>query len=163
MKNTLSLFLLFALFSIITSCVAPNVNTTPVAEDEKAVASAVDSLNKYIITPNKEALANLASDNLSYGHSGGLVQNKQQFVDSLVNGQMDFQTLEGKNQTISIAGNNAIVRHQFVSSASKAGAPTTIDVGNLLIWTKENGKWKLLARQAYKIPPPPPPAPPVKK
>ena len=123
-------------------------------EDEMAVAAAVDSLNKGILDPEKNLLENIASDALSYGHSGGKVQNKAEFVDDLVNGSFDFQSVNTANQTISVSGDNAIVRHIFTAKATNAGAPVDLNIGNVLVWRKESGQWKLLARQAFKVPEP---------
>lgn len=123
-------------------------------EDEAAVAAAVDSLNKGILDPEKNLLESIASDGLSYGHSGGKVQNKAEFVDDLVNGSFDFQSVNITNQTISVFGDNAIVRHTFTAKATNAGAPVDLNIGNLLVWRKEGGQWKLIARQAFKIPEP---------
>lgn len=123
-------------------------------EDESAVAAAVDSLNKGILDPEKNLLEKIASQGLSYGHSGGKVQNKAEFVDDLINGSFDFQTINITNQTIKVAGDNAIVRHTFTAKATNAGAPVDLNIGNLLVWRKESGQWKLLARQAFKVPAP---------
>jgi len=123
-------------------------------EDEMAVAAAVDSLNKGILDPEQNLLENIASDALSYGHSGGKVQNKAEFVDDLVNGSFDFQSVNTANQTISVSGDNAIVRHTFTAKATNAGAPVDLNIGNVLVWRKESGQWKLLARQAFKVPEP---------
>ena len=124
------------------------------AEDEGAVAAAVDSLNKGIVDPEKNLLENITSEGLSYGHSGGKVQNKAEFVDDLLNGPFDFQTVNTANQTIKVTGDNAIVRHTFTAKATNAGVPLDLNIGNLLVWRKENGQWKLLARQAFKVPEP---------
>lgn len=124
------------------------------AEDEGAVAAAVDSLNKGILDPEKSLLENIASEGLSYGHSGGKVQNKAEFVDDILNGSFDFQTVNIANQTIKVIGDNAIVRHTFTAKATNAGAPVDLNIGNLLVWRKEIGQWKLLARQAFKVPEP---------
>jgi len=56
------------------------------------------------------------------------------------------------NQTIKISGNNAIVRHRLVADSRKEGYPPVIDILIMMVWRKEQGQWKLLARQAAKIP-----------
>jgi len=129
-------------------------STVSSPEDEAAVAAAVESLNKAIVDPEKQQLENLASDALSYGHSGGKVQNKVEFADDLVNGPFDFQSINIVDQTISVSADNAIVRHTFTAKATNAGVPTDVNIGILMVWRKEGGDWKLLARQAFKLPEP---------
>ena len=121
------------------------------SKDQKAVALVVEKLNKAIVDPEKGLLESIASEGLSYGHSGGKVQNKAQFVDDLVNGAFNFSSVNALDQTISISGDNAIVRHTLVAKATNAGVPTDIRIGNVMVWRKESGQWKLLARQAFKL------------
>lgn len=122
------------------------------SKDEKAVAAAVETLNKGILDPEKSLLEGIASEALSYGHSGGKVQNKAEFVEDLLHGTFDFLTVNTSNQKIWVSGKNAIVRHTFVAKATNAGNPVDLNIGNLLVWRKEGGQWKLIARQAFKIP-----------
>lgn len=161
LRNSLALIALLA----VVACGQPEstsqglsdstaVAATSSPEDEQAVAAAVDSLNQSIVNPEKSKLEAIASDALSYGHSGGKVQNKAEFVDDLINGPFDFQSVEAADQTISVSGDNAIVRHTFIAKATNAGAPTDIKIGILLVWRKEGGDWKMLARQAFKLPDP---------
>lgn len=121
-------------------------------KDEKAVASAVEILNKGIIDPDKALLENITSEGLSYGHSGGKIQNKTEFVEDLIHGTFDFLTVNTSNQKIMISGKNAIVRHTFTAKATNAGTPVDLNIGNLLVWRKEHGHWKLIARQAFRLP-----------
>lgn len=122
-----------------------------IAAEEVAVAEAVAAFNQAMINPDTETFSNLVSDGLSYGHSGGVVQNKAEFLDDIVNGTFKFLTPANEDQTIAIVGNNAIVRHIFTSEITNKGVPGELRIGNLQVWVKEEGKWKLLARQAYKI------------
>jgi len=121
------------------------------SKDEKAIAAAVEKLNRAIVDPEKSLLESIASEGLSYGHSGGKVQNKAEFVDDLINGAFNFSSVTPTDQTISISGKNAIVRHVFVAKATNAGVPTDIRIGNVMVWRKEGGQWKLLARQAFRL------------
>jgi hypothetical protein len=119
---------------------------------EIAVAAAVERLNKGILDPDKALLESIASEALSYGHSGGKVQNKAEFVEDLLHGTFDFLSVTTSNQKIMVSGKNAVVRHTFVAKATNAGTPVDLNIGNLLVWRKESGQWKLIARQAFKIP-----------
>ena len=121
------------------------------SKDEKALAAAVDRLNKGILDPEKTLLESIASEALSYGHSGGTIQGKAKFVDDLIHGTFDFQSIQIAEQTISISGDNAIVRHNLFAKATDSGVPEDVRLGILLVWRREKGEWKLLARQAFKI------------
>ena len=118
---------------------------------EQAVATAVIALHNNVVNPERKALEMLVSNDLSYGHSAGKVENKDQFIDFLFNGPFKFTAINTSDQTIRVSGKDAIVRHVFLGKATNAGVPTEIKIGNLMIWRKEGGSWRLLARQAFKI------------
>jgi hypothetical protein len=119
-------------------------------KEETAVAAAVEKLRLAMIDGNKAGLENAAADKLSYGHSSGAVQNKKEFVEKIVSGQSDFVTIELKDQTISISDNTAIVRHALNATTNDNGKPGEVHLLVLLIFQKQKGEWKLLARQAVK-------------
>lgn len=121
------------------------------SKDETAVAAAVETLHKGIVDPEKSLLERIVSESLSYGHSGGKVQNKAEFIDDLFNGAFNFSSITTTDQIIAVSGKNAIVRHIFIGKATNAGVPTDIRIGNLMVWRKEGGQWKLLARQAFRL------------
>ena len=121
--------------------------------DEKAVEAAVEKLRKAMIAADKATLESLAANELSYGHSSGLVENKAEFVNQFVTKSTVFlDNLTFSNQTIRIAGDNAIVRHRLTSDTNNNNVPGKVDLIILMVWQKQNGNWKLLARQAAKIP-----------
>lgn len=117
---------------------------------EKQVADAVEKLRTAMIDGKKEALEAIASDKLSYGHSGGHVEGKAEFVEKIASGKSDFVTIELKEQTISVSGKTAVVRHLLSAKTNDNGKPGEVHLKILLIFQKEGGKWKMLARQAVK-------------
>lgn len=118
---------------------------------EKQVADAVEKLRTAMIDGKKDALEAIASDKLSYGHSGGHVEGKAEFVEKIVSGKSDFVTIELKDQTISVSGKTAVVRHLLNAKTNDNGKPGEVHLKILLVFQKEGGKWKMLARQAVKV------------
>lgn len=122
------------------------------AGDQAQVAQAVEALTRAMLAVDRPQLEALTSDHLSYGHSGGRIENKKQFVDYLVSRESAFRKIELGEQTISIVSDEAIVRHLFTGETiSPAGQVTPVKIGVLQVWTKEGGTWRLLARQAYRL------------
>ena len=120
---------------------------------KEGVEAAVENFNKAMVNPSKELLDKLCSEELTYGHSSGLIQNKAEFIDDIVNGPFDFSFVEAPEQTINISGNTAVVRNIFLAKATNKDEPVDIRIGNVQIYEKgSNGSLKLLARQAYKLP-----------
>lgn len=122
------------------------------SKDEQAVTAAVESLRKAMIDGDKTGLQNITAGQLSYGHSSGRVEDKAAFIDNIVSGKSDFVTIDLTNQTITVAGDAAIVRHALAATTNDNGNPGSVKLNILLVWQKQKGTWKLLARQAVKVP-----------
>jgi Domain of unknown function (DUF4440) len=140
--------LLFTVITLLSITIAVNAQS----KDETAVGNAVEKLRKAMIDGNREQLESIASDKLSYGHSSGQVQDKTVFVEKIVSGASDFVTIDLSEQTISISGNTAIVRHKLEARTNDGGKPAEVHLFVLLVFQKDHKQWKLLARQAVKQP-----------
>lgn len=127
-------------------------NTVTMAQtnDEKAVAEAAEHLRRAMVAADSATLSTITLPQLSYGHSGGHVDDKAEFVKKIVNGKSDFVTIDISEQTINIVNGVAVVRHKFHATTNDNGKPGTVDLSVLLIWQKQKKDWKLLARQAVK-------------
>jgi ketosteroid isomerase-like protein len=128
------------------------LRSSPVlAEEEAGVKEAVEALRLAALKADKAKLEALAADQVSYGHSDGRVQNKAEFVDGVVNRKAVAKSIDFPELKITMAGNNAIARHLYVSESETDGKPNSVKIGMLAVWTKQDGGWKLLARQGYKL------------
>jgi ketosteroid isomerase-like protein len=120
--------------------------------DEKAVADAVEMLRQAMISADRAKLEAAAADALTYGHSSGRLENKEQFVAAIVEGRSVFRSIDLSEQTIHVSGDVAVVRHLLTAETSDGGRPTNVRIGVLLVFQKQGGAWKLLARQAVPRP-----------
>lgn len=131
------------------------VNIFAQTKDEKelkAVTAAIEFMRKAMIDGDRYNLNKLAAEELSYGHSSGKIQNKTEFVEDIAGGKSDFVTIDLTDQTVKVVGNTAIVRHKLSAQTNDGGKPGTTVLGVMLIFEKQKGQWRLLARQAYKLP-----------
>ena len=62
-----------------------------------------------------------------------------------------YESLEFPELTVSIVGNNAIVRHLWVSESELDGKVTNTKIGVLQVWQKQDSSWKLLARASFRL------------
>lgn len=139
------------LYFIVSVAAAQSKPAYPAGRQEKSVATAVEKLRLAMIDANKTELENAVADKLSYGHSSGHIDDKKEFVEKLVSGKSDFVTIDLSEQTISVSGKTAIVRHILKAKTNDSGKPGEVHLRILLVWQKQGGKWKLLARQAVKM------------
>lgn len=121
------------------------------AADEKAVADAVQAFGKALATADAGALKDLLAEEITYVHSSGKAENKAEVLDIVGNKKTVYKTLAIEDVKISIVGNNAVVRHVFKGEAESAGKTNPFNVGAMQVWQKRDGKWLMIARQAYRL------------
>lgn len=122
------------------------------SKSEKKVAAATEQLRKAMVEGDRTALENIAAEKLSYGHSGGHIDDKKEFVEKIASGNSDFLSIDISDQTISISGKTAIVRHILTAKTHDKGKDIAdVHLRIILVWQKQAGKWRLLARQAVKF------------
>lgn len=142
MKTNLTLFLFFSI-------------SVAFAQSEKEVETAVQNLRTAMLAEDATALKSLTSENLSYGHSSGMIENQEEFVAVFASKKSDYQKWDVSDQTISFNGKDlAIVRQNVKGEIVSTVNNTTnnLNLGLLMVWVKEKGEWKLLARQAFRHP-----------
>ena len=120
------------------------------ASDEAAVRDNVEALRKALLAADKGALENLTAAGLSYGHSSGKLQNQAEFIDGVVNRKGVVKSIDFPNLRVAVVGDNAIVRHGWVSESETNGKVNHVSIEVLAVWQKQANGWKLLARQGYK-------------
>nr|WP_221452728.1 nuclear transport factor 2 family protein [Mucilaginibacter sp. FT3.2]MBB6231535.1 ketosteroid isomerase-like protein [Mucilaginibacter sp. FT3.2] len=134
------------------AAITPTTVSAQESKSVKEVATAVEQLRQAMIGADGSVLDKLTSDSLSYGHSGGTMQNKQEFIKSFTSGASVFVTIDITGQHITVVGNTATVRHILSAKTNDAGkGPGTVKLGILLVWIKSKTGWQLLARQAVKV------------
>jgi len=122
------------------------------SKSEKQVEEAVETMRLAMISGDRNVLNNLASDQLTYGHSSGKIESKTDFVETLATKKSDFKSITLSNQKIDVQGKTAVVRHILDGDTFDGGKPGKVHLGIVLVFAKDGSNWKLLARQAYKLP-----------
>ena len=126
--------------------------TAEAADADAALTQQVEALRKALLAQDKAALEALVSDQLSYGHSSAVVQNKAEFVNGVMTRKATVKSIAFPELKIGLVGDAAIARHLYVSESEQDGKTDNVKIGVLAVWQQQGGSWKLLARQGYKLP-----------
>jgi len=122
--------------------------------DEATVKNAVEELRLAWLKQDKAKIESLTAEQLSYSHSDARLEDKTKFIDGVMSRKATFKSLEWPELTVQVVGNNAIVRHLWVSESELDGKVTNTKIGVMQVWQKQDGGWKLLARASWRLPPP---------
>jgi len=122
------------------------------AADEAAVTENVEILRKALLGAEKTRLEQVAAAQISYGHSDGRVETKEQFINGVMTRKQVVKSLAFPELKVAVVGDAAIARHIYLAESELDGKATTTRIGALQVWHKHDGAWKLLARQGFRLP-----------
>jgi ketosteroid isomerase-like protein len=120
--------------------------------DEAAVKKAVEEMRTAYLNKDKAKLEAMTLPQLTYSHSNGRIEDREQFINGAINRKSTTKSLEYPELTVTIVGDTAIVRHLLVSETELDGKTTNIRIGVMQVYKKQDGGWKLLARSSYTFP-----------
>lgn len=103
-------------------------------------------------TKDSLVLEDLFAKKATYGHSGGKLESRQEAIANIAHNRSAYTDTSINNFSTLMYDDVAIVRFVFKATETKAdGKASALNLGMILTWVREKGKWKLLARQAYKL------------
>ena len=104
--------------------------------------------NTVFGTKDSLTLEELFAKTITYGHSGGKIETREEAIRNIVNNKSVYakpDTLIGYDVTMH--HDVAIVRHLFKATETKEnGTQSLLSLSIMLVWVKEKGKWKLFGR-----------------
>ena len=121
---------------------------------EKIITEKVQALNKAIfIDKDSIALNNLLAEQITYGHSGGKVETRAEMIRGAVGNKSVYANVATNSITALSSGKTMVARHVITATETAGdGKVSPLKLGVLQVWVKEKRDWKLLARQAVKLP-----------
>ena len=124
---------------------------TASSSDQAAVNQAVNAFYDAVIGKNQAQLDALTSEHLSYGHSVGRIENKAQCIANTIGPRTAWKSIDRLEPSVQVTGDIALARHVMAGVAVREGKTDDSKMGVLMVWQKQSGAWKLLARQAFKF------------
>lgn len=121
--------------------------------DEATLRKDLESFRAAQAAQDAKTLTALCAPELSYSHSDAHVEDRATFIANATNGKSKVLSLEYKDPTIRVVGDTAIVRFHWIgrSEAVADGKISDTNLHILMIWQKQHGEWKLLARASTKL------------
>jgi hypothetical protein len=119
--------------------------------DEDKLITTMKEFHQALVNRNTVSINQQTDKALSYGHSNGWVQTKNDVIRDFESGKILYHSF--KEDSISISINDRMANVRFVADINAAYRGT--DVSNfhlkvLEVWVKKGRRWILFARQAIK-------------
>lgn len=94
------------------------------------------------------ALNQILADDLTYTHTGGNTQTKADFISSLRENKIRYNSIEFEDANARIYGNTIVISSHVRVKVTVDGRDVSLHPIFLHVWVKRNGRWQLVAHQA---------------
>jgi ketosteroid isomerase-like protein len=114
------------------------------AADAKRIAALVQG--------DVAALSPLLAEDLTYTHTNGLVENREQFLAAVSSGKIDYEVVEPSDVQVRVYGNTAVMTGRADMKIKAQGNPMAFGIRFTSVWVKGEGGWILAAWQSTRLP-----------
>jgi hypothetical protein len=128
----------------------------PTDDDVRAVLTAEDRRYRAMQDADLAVLDQLCDDALSYAHSSGVRDTKDQYLEKIRNGYYDYARIDHPVERVDVLGDTVVVIGRMTADLTVQGTQKTIDNLSLAVWTKDSGEWQLIAYASTPLPAGPP-------
>ena len=119
--------------------------------NEEKLTTTVKEFHQALVKRNTVSINQQTDRALSYGHSNGWVETKEDLIKDLETGYISYQKINEDSISILMNGDMANVRFLADISATMKGISSSFKLRVLEVWIKKSKRWLLFARQAVKV------------
>lgn len=145
-ESKFGFFIALILLSLSTELLPAQVGPSPSAEEE---VERVERLRfAAMVRADTAELRWLLADELRYTHTTGQLETKQQFLETLGSGRLDYVSIEPEELAVRIYGSTAVV-----SGRSRMGVgEQRFSIRFLDVYVRRADRWQMVAWQATRLP-----------
>ncbi|MGH2553242.1 MAG: nuclear transport factor 2 family protein [Chitinophagaceae bacterium] len=118
--------------------------------EEEKLTTTLKEFHQALVGKNTVSINQQADKALSYGHSNGWVESKNDMIKNLESGYINYSSYKEDSIQINLNGNMANVRFVADINVALNGNSGNYRLKVLEVWVKKGKRWILFARQAVK-------------
>lgn len=134
-------WLVFILFFVYSSAFAQG----------SSLEGSVSGISAALLKKDTVMLKQLLHEKVSYGHSNGWIETRQELFKNLYNGVLVYSSINEKLIAIETYGNTATVRTEAEVDVTVEGTRIQLKLHIFQAWVKDKKGWRLLGRQSTKV------------
>jgi ketosteroid isomerase-like protein len=144
MKALMSSVLMALVFATVSAYAAPPSDP----QAEKEVMAAMETWRQALLKKDGAALERLYHEDIRYGHSSGLVEDKKTAVNHIVTSKADYASVDLLDTKVSVHGNFALVNGRVNYRQVTDGKANDVKLHVLHVWTRTPQGWQMIGRQS---------------
>ena len=118
--------------------------------DEEKLTTTLKEFHQALVKGNTVSINQQTDKSLSYGHSNGWVETKNDMIKNLETGYMKYVSYREDSIQVMMNGNMANVRFVADIAARLNGNDGNYHLKVLEVWLRKGKRWLLFARQAVR-------------
>jgi len=125
-------------------------NNLQAQTDEEKLVTVLKTFHQQLVDGNTVSINQQTDKALSYGHSNGWVETKNELIKNLETGYMNYNSYKEDSVQVVVNGNMAHARFVADISATLNGKDGNFHLKVLEVWVRKGKRWVLFARQAVR-------------
>ena len=119
--------------------------------DSFGLKEVMQQLDKALLQKDEKALQTVLHKEVSYGHSNGWIQRKNDVLNDFTSGKLDYNKIENNSSAIiTISKKYATVKTNTNAEGVVNGTAFKLTLHIMQFWIKTKKGWQLIARQSAK-------------
>ena len=119
--------------------------------DSIGLKNAMKQLDKALLQKDETVLRSVLHKDLSYGHSNGWIQNKNDILKDFTSGKLTYNKIENNSSAIIVITKGyATVKTNTNAEGVVNGTAFNLKLHIMQFWIKTKKGWQLIARQSAK-------------
>jgi hypothetical protein len=106
----------------------------------------------WMIHKHLDSLKNVLDDNLHYVHSNGWIETKQEVLDDIASGKLNYTSVDIHSAQARLYSQTAIVNGTGKFQVTMNGTAITIELGYTEVYIQQKSRWLLASRHANRMP-----------
>jgi hypothetical protein len=128
-----------------------SISSLVVAQDTVQLKKVTELFNNALLKKDTNLIKQLVHKQISYGHSNGWLQTKQDLITDFATGKIEYTKIEEGEKFFTKTKQAIAVRNISKVEGVVNGYVFSMSLQVLQVWKKVKKNWVLLARQSVKV------------
>ncbi len=128
-----------------------SISSLVFAQDTVQLKKVTELFNNALLTKDTNLIKQLVHKQISYGHSNGWLQTKQDLITDFATGKIEYTKIEEGEKFFTKTKQAIAVRNISKVEGVVNGYVFSMSLQVLQVWKKVKKNWVLLARQSVKV------------
>ena len=132
-KTDNSIMKQFVSFILVLIIAVTSIAQSKSSKREVQVLAKMSALSTALVNKDSILLNTLLADDVTYGHSNGWMQTKNELIRSIISGEQDYKKINTKNSSVRFYSNTAVVNTRTDFSLIMDKKQLDLDLNLLLL------------------------------